>query len=299
VAGPRGRLTASSALQEALLEWAAEGPGWRDLPWRRTRDPWAVLVSEVMLQQTQVPRVIPRWHAFLTRFPDPASCAAAPVSEVIGLWVGLGYNRRAVLLHRAAIAVVQHHGGRLPATRAQLLSLPGLGPYTARAVLAFAFEQPVAVVDTNVARILARAVAGRPLTVAEAQAAADALVAPDPWIWNQAMLDLGARHCTGGVPSCAGCPLAAAHCTWAAAHFSPPDPAIGSARVSPRQSPFAGSDRQGRGRLVKALQEGPIHRDLWADVAGWPGQAARAATVATSLVRDGLAVMVGDQLRLP
>jgi A/G-specific adenine glycosylase len=298
-----------TGFQETVLGWADSGAGWRDLPWRRTRDPWAVLVSEVMLQQTQVSRVIGRWHAFLSRFPDPASCAAAPLSEVIGLWVGLGYNRRAVMLHRAAVAVVDRHRGRLPMTRAELQALPGLGPYTARAVLAFAFEQPVAVVDTNVARVLARAVAGTQLTVSEAQAAADALVpvaaGPDAfgvsrsWTWNQALLDLGARHCTSGVPSCTGCPLVTAHCTWATAHFSPPDPAAGSAGVSRRQAPFAGSDRQGRGRLVKALQEGPVPRARWAAVAGWPGQGARAAHAAASLVADGLAVVVGDQLKLP
>ncbi|MDQ1420270.1 MAG: A/G-specific adenine glycosylase, partial [Acidimicrobiaceae bacterium] len=129
-----------------------------------------------MLQQTQVVRVIPRWEAFLARFPDPASCAAAPVAEVIGLWSGLGYNRRAVHLHRAAAAMVVGHDGQLPSTLAELLALPGLGPYTARAVMAFAFGFPEAVVDTNVARVLARAVAGRRLSAAEAQAAADSLV---------------------------------------------------------------------------------------------------------------------------
>ncbi len=286
--------------QDAVLGWAPTG--WRDLPWRRTRDPWAVLVSEVMLQQTQVARVIPRWHAFLARFPDPPACAAAPLGEVIGEWVGLGYNRRAVMLHRAAAAVVAHHGGQLPSTLPGLLALPGLGPYTARAVLAFAFEQPVAVVDTNVARVLARAVAGRRLTAREVQATADA-ARPAPaglsWTWNQALLDLGARHCTSRRPSCDRCPLRAHRCRWASAHFSHPDPATGSARVSGRQSPFSGSDRQGRGRLVQALQAGPIPSAALPEAAGWPGDAARAARVASSLVHDGLAVHVGDQLRLP
>ncbi|MDQ1442519.1 MAG: A/G-specific adenine glycosylase [Acidimicrobiaceae bacterium] len=256
-----------------------------------------------MLQQTQVVRVIPRWEAFLARFPDPASCAAAPVAEVIGLWSGLGYNRRAVHLHRAAAAMVVRHDGQLPSTLAELLALPGLGPYTARAVMAFAFGFPEAVVDTNVARVLARAVAGRRLSAAEAQAAADSLVSAVPaslaWTWNQALLDLGAQHCTSLRPSCAQCPLRAQHCAWATAHFPQPDPATGSAAVSQRQAPFAGSDRQGRGRLVKMLQRGPLPRGEWAGAAGWPGDDGRAARVAASLVADGLAVQAGDQLALP
>jgi len=288
------------AFQKAVLDWSSSAGGWRDLPWRQSRDPWAVLVSEVMLQQTQVSRVVPRWHAFLARFPDPAACAAAPVADVIGLWVGLGYNRRAVQLHGAASAVVACHGGRLPETLAELQALPGVGPYTARAILAFAFEFPAGVVDTNVARILARAVAGRRLSLAEAQAAADALVpAGGSWRWNQALLDIGARHCTSGRPMCDQCPLAIEHCRWSAAGISEPDPARGSAGVSGHQSPFPGSDRQGRGRLVKALQSGPIGVDSWAVAAGWPSEPARAARAVASLVTDGLAVHVGDQLRLP
>jgi A/G-specific adenine glycosylase len=318
-----------TSFQEAVLRWSQAGDGWRDLPWRRTRDPWAVLVSEVMLQQTQVSRVVPRWQVFLARFPDPASCAAAPVGEVIGLWVGLGYNRRAVQLHRAAAEIVDRHGGQLPATLDELRRLPGLVPYTARAVLVFAFEQPAAVVDTNVARVLARAVAGRRMTASEAQAAADdqvraavgepaaeapAVVGPagpaavpaagagavaGSWRWNQAMLDLGARHCTALRPSCVGCPLRAGHCAWARAGFPEPDPAQGSAGVSGRQSAFAGSNRQGRGRVVRALQAGALPLGDVAAAAGWPDQAARAAQVAASLVADGLAVQVGDTLRLP
>ncbi|HJV09099.1 MAG TPA: A/G-specific adenine glycosylase, partial [Acidimicrobiales bacterium] len=129
------------ALRESLSAWAETAR--RDLPWRRTRDPWAVLVSELMLQQTQVPRVVPRYEAFLERFPTPAATAAAPVADVVRAWAGLGYNRRAVNLHRAAVAVVERHGGQMPATLDQLVALPGVGPYTARAVLAFAFEADV------------------------------------------------------------------------------------------------------------------------------------------------------------
>ena len=121
-------------LQRALLSWGEVTR--RDLPWRRTRDPWAVLVSEVMLQQTQVDRVVPHWHAFLDRFPTPASCSSVPVGEVVRRWTGLGYNRRAVALHGAATSAVERHAGELPDDLGALLALPGVGPYTARAVLA-------------------------------------------------------------------------------------------------------------------------------------------------------------------
>jgi A/G-specific adenine glycosylase len=266
----------------------------RDLPWRRTRDPWAVLVSEVMLQQTQVDRVIPKWTAFLVRFPDPARCAAAPVGAVIEAWAGLGYNRRGVALHRCARAVVDEHDGRLPMDLATLLALPGIGPYTARAVLAFAGERDVAVVDTNVARVLARQ-AGRPLRLVEVQADADALVpSGQGWAWNQAMLDLGATVCRARAPDCGRCPVATS-CAWRGG--AGPDPAVGSAGVSGRQSRFEGSDRQGRGRLVDALRHGPVS-DV-ATATGWPEDPERAERVARTLVADGLAVRVGDTLTLP
>ncbi len=157
-----------------LLEWwTTEG---RDLPWRRTRDPWAVLVSELMLQQTQVPRVVDRWRLFLGRFPDPATCAAASPGDVVAAWRGLGYNRRAVNLHRAATAVVARHDGRIPDDLAALLALPGIGPYTARAVLVFAYGRDLGLVDTNAGRFLARAGSGQPLGRRSAQDLADGLV---------------------------------------------------------------------------------------------------------------------------
>lgn len=137
-------------LQTALLTWFAENA--RDLPWRRTRDPYRVLVSEVMLQQTQVDRVIPKYEAFLAAFPTVEALAAAPTAEVIRLWAGLGYNRRAVNLQRAARAVVEERGGLFPHEVEELLRLPGIGPYTAGAVACFAFEQDVAFVDTNIRR---------------------------------------------------------------------------------------------------------------------------------------------------
>src|SRR6478672_9630787 len=156
----------------------------RDLPWRRTRDPWAVLVSEVMLQQTQVPRVVPIWQEFMTRFPTVRACADASQADVVRAWAGLGYNRRAVNLHRAAVLM----GDAVPRDLDALLALPGVGAYTARAVLVFAFEEDVAVVDTNIARVLAR-LHGRRLTPRQVQAAADELVpAGDGWVWNQALM---------------------------------------------------------------------------------------------------------------
>ena len=283
------------ALTESLSAWA-EGAR-RDLPWRRTRDPWAVLVSELMLQQTQVARVVPRYEAFLSRFPTPAATAAAPVADVVRAWAGLGYNRRAVSLHRAAVSVVERHGGVMPATLAELVALPGVGPYTARAVLAFAYEADVGVVEVNSARVLARAAAGRPLRAGEAQALADALVpAGGGWAWNQAMLDLGATVCTKAAPRCDACPLVGC-CAWAGA--GGPDPAVGSAGEGTRQSTFAGSDRQGRGRLVDALRLGPVPWAGVAAAAGWPGDPDRAERVAARLVADGLAVPEAGGLRLP
>lgn len=272
-----------------LLAWFdREG---RDLPWRRTRDPWAVLVSELMLQQTQVARVVPRFEAFLERWPDPATLAASPVGDLVAFWVGLGYNRRAVNLHRAATEVVRHHDGRLPTDLSGLLSLPGIGPYTARAVLAFAYEADgVGVLDTNVARILARQ-EGRSLGRAEAQRRADdAVPAGAAWAWNQAMLDLGATRCRPREPVCDDCPLRGA-CAWASAGRPDPDPAVGSAGVSAPQSRFEGSDRQGRGRLVAALRHGPVAPADVARVAGWPASPDRAERAARSLVADGLAVL--------
>ena len=272
----------------------------RDLPWRRTRDPWAILVAETMLCQTQVARVERRIGPFLDRFPTPAVCAAAPVGAVVAEWVGLGYNRRAVQLHAAAAAVQASHGGRLPADLAALRALPGVGAYMARAVLAFAFEQPVGVVDTNAARILARAVTGRRLGAGEAQATADALVPEGQgWAWNQAMLDFGAAVCRAR-PRCEHCPLAGGPCQWARAGYPDPDPAQSSAGTSRPQSRFAGSDRQGRGRLVAALARGPIPAHAVAQAAGWATDPARVARVVEGLVADGLALRSGDGgLRLP
>ncbi|MEY2478786.1 MAG: A/G-specific adenine glycosylase [Actinomycetota bacterium] len=264
-----------------MLEWSAASR--RDLPWRRTRDPWAVLVSELMLQQTQVTRVIPKYEAFLARFPTVASCATASAGDVVRMWAGLGYNRRAVNLHRAAVAM----GDRVPDTLEELVALPGIGPYTARAVLAFAFERDVGVLDVNVIRGLAR-YHGRPVTQAEA----DELV-PDGagWAWNQALLDLGATVCTARAPRCDDCPIAAG-CAWRRSGGDDPF-------VATRQSSFEGSDRQGRGRLVDALRVGPVTVADVPTACGWPTDPDRAHRIAASLVTDGLAVTTDGVLTLP
>lgn len=274
-----------STLQRPLLEWSERTR--RDLPWRRTRDPWAILVSELMLQQTQVARVVPKYEAFLDRFPTASACAGAPAGDVLRMWAGLGYNRRALNLHRAAATCVARHAGVLPTTLAELLALPGVGPYTARAVLAFAYEADVGVLDTNAARVLAR-VGGRRLRPDEAQTLADSAVPPgEGWAWNQAMLDLGATVCTKRVARCEICPLRA-HCAWSIAARPAPDPAEGSAGTSGTQSTFDGSDRQGRGRLVDALRRGPVGSLAVAAAMGWPDDLERARRVAGTLVRDEL-----------
>jgi A/G-specific adenine glycosylase len=279
---------------------AAQGASLRpDLPWRRTRDPWAVLVSEVMAQQTQLSRVEPAFLAFLERFPDPATCARAPLGDVLRQWAGLGYNRRARNLHGAAVVVVEAHGGAVPGTLADLLALPGVGPYTARAVLAFAFERDVGVVDTNAGRVLARAVAGRALVRREAQELADALVpAGTGWACNQALLDVGALVCVAGAPRCASCPIEP-WCAWADAGHPEPDPALGTAGSTTPQGTFVGSDRQGRGRLVAALVAGPVPAGRVAAAAGWPDDDGRAVRVAEQLVAEGLVVRRGDVFELP
>jgi A/G-specific adenine glycosylase len=267
----------------AVLDWGL--PRLRDLPWRATRDPWLVLVAEVMLQQTQARRVIPAWQAFCADYSTPVACADASLGDILRAWQGLGYPRRARDLHDAAGAIVARHGGRVPDDLAALLDLPGVGRYTARAVLAFAFERDVAVVETNIARILAR-VAGRRLTLGEVQALADALVpAGAGWMWNQVMMDLGATVCRPQ-PACAGCPVRAA-CRWQLAGRPEPDPAVGSAAVSTRQAPYDGSDRQARGRVLRTLAGGPAPA------------ASFSPRIVAGLIVDRLVVRSGSDLQLP
>jgi A/G-specific adenine glycosylase len=244
-----------------------------------------------MLQQTQVPRVIPKYLDFLQVFPDAASCAASSLGDVLRLWHGLGYPRRARNLHLAAGRVTELGG--FPDTLAGLLELPGVGQYTARAVLAFAFEFDAAVVDTNIARVFAR-VDGQRLTPMRVQALADtALPVGDPWLWNQSIMDLGATVCRPTNPACANCPVQHL-CLW---HGVGDDPAIGSSGVSARQARFDGSERQARGRLMRALQSGPV---AVAEVAtAMQRDEATAQRLLGNLVRDGLVSLDEQSVRLP
>jgi A/G-specific adenine glycosylase len=237
-----------------------------------------------MLQQTQTSRVIEPWARFIERFPTPRSCADASLAEVLTVWRGLGYNRRAKALHDAARVLRDQFDGVVPRSVKELRSLPGVGEYTANAVASFAFGVPVAVLDTNVGRVLARALANRRLRPSEARAlAADVLPRTGVAAFNQAMLDLGAQFCRAA-PLCEECPLAS-RCEWRQRGGGDPSPL--SAGVSRAQPRFEGSNRQLRGRVLNALRDGPRSRqELGASFSGVePG---RRDEVLASLVRDGL-----------
>ncbi len=239
-----------------------------------------------MLQQTQVDRVVPHYERFVAAFPTPGACAGAGLAEVVRRWSGLGYNRRALNLHRAATEIVERHGGALPDVDVALCALPGVGPYTARAVQAFGFGRDVAAVDTNGVRVLARAVAGERLTIRAAFVLGDRLVPRDgAWEFNQSMFDLGATVCTAVRPGCPRCPLGR-QCAWR--RFGGDDPWRASSAAR-RQSAFAGSDRQGRGRLVEALRRGGVAADDIAVACGWPDDVPRAERTAAALVEEGFA----------
>ena len=277
-------------LVRPVLAWYAGQA--RDLPWRAAdRTPWGVLVSEVMLQQTPVARVQPVWREWLERWPTPAHLAAAPTSDLLRAWGRLGYPRRALRLQEAARAVVKRHGSVLPTTEAELRALPGVGAYTASAVVAFAHGRRAVVLDTNVRRVLSRALAGEALppehTMAEEIRRADAVVPADDdqaARWNVAAMELGALVCTARAPRCDRCPVAD-QCAWYLAGRPAP--------TTPRRSQtWTGTDRQARGRLMAVLRAapGPVPEpdltDAWDD----PVQRARALA---SLVADGLAVPAG------
>ena len=277
-----------------LLEWGAQNR--RDLPWRLTRDPWSILVSEVMLQQTQAERVVVPYNRFLATFPTVGACAEAAPAEVVRLWSGLGYNRRALNLHRSARAVMGSHGGQLPEDDRSLRALPGIGPYTARAVRSFAFGEDIGAVDTNGVRVLSRCVEGGALTMRRAQAMGDRLVPPGAsWAFNQAMFDLGATICRAR-PACERCPMRRS-CRWRRGALAEPDPWRASPMVRP-QSRFQGSDRQARGKLLDALRLGAVARAELADACGWTGDAVRSERIAASLVSDGFARWHGRRLVL-
>ena len=275
-APPRPVAGHADELVERVVAWFAGAA--RDLPWRLPeRTPWGVLVSEVMLQQTPVARVEPAWRAWMERWPTPADLATAPTADVLRAWDRLGYPRRALRLQECARAVVERHGGAVPDDDEALRALPGVGEYTAAAVLAFAFGRRSVVVDTNVRRVLARAVGGTALPAPSPTAAERALAAavvPDDDAgaarWAAASMELGALVCTARSPRCPACPVADL-CAWRAAG-SPPDAHAGRRRTQA----WHGTDRQCRGRIMAVLRgtAGSVDREAMDAALARPGAAA-------------------------
>ncbi|MBM9461060.1 A/G-specific adenine glycosylase [Nocardioides sp. zg-536] len=275
-----------------ILDWYDEHA--RDLPWRRPEaTPWSVLVSELMLQQTPVSRVLAVHEAWLQRWPTPAALAAEPSGEAVRAWGRLGYPRRALRLHAAAVAITTEHGGEVPADHAALLALPGVGEYTAAAVAAFAFGQRQVVLDTNVRRVLARTVTGtelppRSLTRAERDLGAALLPADPPTAatWSVAVMELGALVCVAERPRCEQCPVRDA-CAWqlagAPSYDGPPR----------RVQTYAGTDRQCRGRLLAVLRETEGSVDKARLDVVWDDDVQRERALA-SLLADGLAVLTDE-----
>jgi A/G-specific adenine glycosylase len=294
----------------ALLAWYRIH-GRAHLPWRQTRDPYRVLVSEFMLQQTQVERVLPLYEAFVAAFPDLASLAAAQAADVVRLWRGLGYNSRAVRLHALARAVVERHGGALPSDREALLALPGIGPYTASAVRAFAFELDDVALDTNIRRIAHRTALGLEYPPQAGERHLDALAraalpAGSAHDWNSAMMDVGATICSARAPKCLICPLrddcAAAPVDAAALAAL----ASGERKRSPQEAlPFERTTRYLRGRIVDRLRDVPpgislLIDDLIASLAEIvpPDRLDEIPAVTEALERDGIVERRDGALRL-
>jgi A/G-specific adenine glycosylase len=278
-------------VQSALLDWFAREA--RDLPWRSTRDPYAILVAEVMLQQTQVDRVMPRYRAWLARFPSLRDLAAASRADAIRAWQGLGYNRRAVRLHEIACQTVTEFGGELPRSVDGLLGLKGVGRYTAAAVACFAYEQPVAMVDTNVRRVLSRVFSVEPARVETM--AQQVIPAEAAWAWGQALMDLGATVCRASQPLCLVCPLLRA-CAGPGQRRSSAEMA-GPRRRGPADN-FRTSNRFFRGRIMDALRGLPpgarVTRQALAEQVGGP------AELIDALAAEGLvAVDAGGRVQLP
>jgi len=310
----------STSFAEPVLAWYTRHA--RDLPWRAPgATPWAVLVSEIMLQQTPVARVLPEYLSWMTRWPTPAALAAEPAGEAIRQWGRLGYPRRALRLHETATILVARYGGSVPADLDALRALPGIGSYTAAAVASFAFGQRHAVLDTNVRRVLARLAAGQPWAGGSSSASvaerrlAESLLPAEPAVaarWSVAVMELGALVCTAASPRCGDCPVAR-ECAWLAA--GRPAPPAGSAGLAGatgaagaagtaglagatraaggvgagrrRTQKYDGTDRQCRGRLLAVLREAsdPVHRADFDAV--WAGQA-QLERALDGLVADGL-----------
>jgi A/G-specific adenine glycosylase len=287
-----------SDLHAPVLDWYARHA--RDLPWRGSEaSPWSVMVSEFMLQQTPVSRVLPVHEEWLRRWPTPAALAAEPSGEAVRAWGRLGYPRRALRLHGAAVTVVERHDGRVPESYDDLRALPGVGDYTAAAIASFAYGRRHAVLDTNVRRVLARVVGGVELpapavTRAEREAAVALLPEDEPTAaaWSVAVMELGALVCTAARPRCDACPVAEL-CAWRSAGSPPYE---GPPR---RGQTWAGTDRQCRGRLLAVARDsdGPVHRSRLDAV--WSDEPQRVRCLA-SLVSDGLLVHAGpDAYALP
>ena len=281
----------SSPYLDAVTDWYARHA--RDLPWRDPEaSPWSVMVSEIMLQQTPVARVLPAHAAWLRRWPDPAALAAASVADAVRQWDRLGYPRRAVRLHASAGLITSQHAGQVPADIDALLSLPGVGAYTAAAIASFAFGRRHAVLDTNVRRVLARLIAGTGLpgpamSVAEVRLAESLLPADgrEAARWSVGVMELGALVCTAARPQCHACPLAA-QCAWLRDGQPVPAMVRGQAR-------YEGSDRQCRGRLLGMLRTagGPVPAS--ALDGAWNDSAQRARSLA-ALITDGLVTRCPD-----
>ncbi len=307
-------------LRRRLLVWYREHG--RDLPWRRTNDPYHSMVAEFMLQQTGVSRVLPVYTSFLERFPTLQTLADAPVSDVIRAWSGMGYNRRAINLQRAARAIVAEHGGNVPRDTANLQKLPGIGRYTAAAIACFAFHRSVPVMDTNIRRVLGRLITGQNdvdadagWTLAEAAVPRDGARAS---AWHQALMDLGATVCSARRPKCGECPvndLCSARPLFGGAN----EPQIRYAELSntlptlkvaerprPSQQGWIGTTRYYRGRIVEALRNhsngvmpldelGPQVRDEYtpAQHTEWLRE------LLAALERDGLVAVQGETAALP
>jgi len=280
---------------EVLLGWYRANR--RDLPWRADgRTAWGVLVSEVMLQQTPAARVVPAWGTWLGRWPVPAALAADPPGEAVRQWDRLGYPRRALNLHAAAVQMVQQHAGEVPDDGAELRALPGVGEYTAAAVQAFAFGRRAVVLDTNVRRVLARLVGGqeRPgpsVNVAERRRAERLLPSDGTRAaeWSVAVMELGALVCTAANPACPRCPVAE-RCAWLGSgrpgHAGPPR----------RVQRFAGTDRQARGRLLAVLRASEEPVSAGQLEAAWRLDPLQRARALDGLVADGLVEVVGHDL---
>jgi A/G-specific adenine glycosylase len=284
-----------TSFRRALNRWY-RAHGRHDLPWRQTRDPYAVLVSEVMLQQTQVSRVLLYYERWISRWPDVASLAAAAPAEVIRAWSGLGYNRRALHLHRTALAVAGDRGD-FPEGIGQLEKLPGIGRYTAGAVACFANGQRTTVTDTNISRVLARVVMGmaapKDATAAELSAAAEALLpARGARDHNLALMDLGALVCTARSPACDACPVSRS-CAWRAA--SKPITVV----LAVKRERFEATSRFARGRLIEALRGTPaLSENQLAGILP-PAHRVQTAVYLAALERDGMVQRFGGGWSLP